>query len=122
MTAKHPATAHPPALGKAALHAVLHAELAPGLTVEDASHARVRHLPEPERPPESKISADRLLLARAGLDFVRGYGVPDVIALKSARLFRLRFPDLAHAIPVLIASQGVQPYTDGLPRVAIKDE
>ncbi len=119
MRTKH--LAAQPASGKELLHAVLHAELAPGLTVEDACHARVRHVPEPDRPPESKISADRLLLARAGLDFVRGYGVPDAIALKSARLFRLAFPDLAHAIPVLIASQGIQPYTDGLPKVTIKD-
>ena len=107
---------------KAALHAVLHAVLAPGLTVEDASHARVRHLPESDRPPAAQISADRLLLARAGLDYVRGYDVPDAIVLKSARLFKQAFPDLAYAVPILVASQGVQPYTDGLPKLAIKDE
>ena len=106
----------------AALHAVLHAVLAPGLTVEDASHARVRHLPESERPPAAQISADRLLLARAGLDYVRGYDVPDAIVLKSARLFKQAFPDLSYAVPILQASQGVQPYTDGVPKLAIKNE
>ena len=109
-------------LGSAVLHAVLHAELAPGLTVEDASHARVRHLPESDRPSESKVRADRRLLAQAGLDYVCGDGTPDAIVLKRPRLFKLAFPELTYAIPVLEASQGVQPYTDGLPKVAIREE
>lgn len=110
-----------PPSAKSALQAVLNAELAPGLTVEDASHARVRHLPVSARPDAEKISADRLLLARAGLDYVRGDGVPDAIVLKRARLFKLAFPHLEYAIPILEAAGGVQPYTEGLPKVAIKE-
>jgi hypothetical protein len=99
------------------LKAVLKAELAPGLTVEDACHTEMHY--SPEIAPEVEVMmAHRRLLRHAGLNFAMGdETLPDAIVLEKPKLFKQKFPQLEAAIPLLLAGEGVQPYTNGMPRV-----
>ncbi|KVP17307.1 hypothetical protein [Burkholderia ubonensis] len=101
---------------KQLLRRVLKAKLTPDLTVEEACHLRVyefgEHIPRMEH-----LLEDVKELRRAGLDARIQLGdVPEGIVLTDPKVFTARFPELAAAVPVMLAHDGVQPYTDGMPR------
>jgi len=109
---------NPPAAAATWLRAVLKAELRPGLTVEDACHFEICYEGvELDAEGLAQFRADSALLRGAGLGVSSSNGTaPDAIVLHNKRLFKLKFPHLAPAIPLLEACEGVQPYTDGLGR------
>jgi len=64
-----------------------------------------------------KFLADLNMLRSAGLDIrVELEDEPEAIVLMEPQWFEAKFPKLVAAIPVMLASGGVQPYTNGLPR------
>ncbi|WP_146187172.1 hypothetical protein [Novimethylophilus kurashikiensis] len=100
------------------LRMVLSAELAPGVTIEDASHANIDFLADEELPPARKVREDLALLFDAGLAHVAAAnGLPDAIVVIDSEKFQAKLPHLTKALPMLIFGKGVQPYTKGLPRV-----
>lgn len=99
------------------LKAVLKAELAPNLTVEEACHTEM-HYDVEIAPPFEVLREHRILFHRAGLSYSVGDAeLPDAIVLDDPKKFKSAFPHLEAAIPLLIEGQGVRPYTEGLPRV-----
>jgi len=98
------------------LNRVLKAKLTSTLTVEDACYLT------PAYPGDSVLRVETLLaqlrmLSNAGLEArLETEDLPEGIVLADPERFTARFPELAHAVPVLLAHDGVQPYTDGLPR------
>jgi hypothetical protein len=114
----------PPADVRRLLRAVLDAQLTPTLTVEQACHLDVDYMEDDELPALETIFADVGALHNAGLatsrncvDRYTNQPVPDAIMLVSPKRFKKKFPELASAIPVMLAHEGVQPYTDGIPRL-----
>jgi hypothetical protein len=98
------------------LRRVLKARLKPGLTVEEACHLRVFGREEPMACMEHLLE-DVQELRRAGLEArIQLDDIPEGIVLTDPKAFTARFPDLAAAVPVMLAHDGVQPYTEGLPR------
>jgi hypothetical protein len=98
------------------LRRVLKARLKPGLTVEEACHLRVYSREEPIARMEHLLE-DVQELRRAGLEArMQLDDIPEGIVLTDPKAFIARFPDLAATVPVMLAHDGVQPYTDGLPR------
>lgn len=98
------------------LKRVLKAKLTPTLTVEDASHLSTPDLEE-GLPSMEKFLADFNMLRSAGLDIrIQLDDVPEGIVITDPERFKAKFPDLAPAVPVMMAHDGVQPYTDGIPR------
>jgi hypothetical protein len=99
------------------LKAVLDAKLAPDCTIEDACHLYVPHEGDPVPRLETFLD-DVQAVRNVGLDMVCELGGrPCGIVMEDPQLFRARFPELAAAIPVMLVHGGVQPYTDGLPRI-----
>jgi len=85
--------------------------------VEDASHLWVYVFDEPN-PRMAYLHDDLDELRRAGLKALPRLGNKPVgIVLADAKIFVARFPELAEAVPLMLAYEGVQPYTHGLPRV-----
>lgn len=96
---------------------VLRAKLTPSLTVEQACHLDVPDLPDELVPRAETILADRKLLRAAGLDLKAANGaMPAAVVLADPSRFTARFPELSAAVPVLLACEGVAPYTQGRPR------
>lgn len=103
------------------LRQVLDAELAPGLSVEEACHANIYNLSGDEMSRGINVVNDLSLLFSAGLDIdYETDKLPAAIVISSPEKFLAKFPHLAHALPVLIFGQGVQPYTNGKARVEKK--
>lgn len=99
------------------LKAVLNAKLAPDCTIEDACHLGVVYEGDPVPRLETFLD-DVKAVRNVGLDMVCELdGWPCGIVMKDPHLFRVRFPELEAAIPVMLVHGGVQPYTDGLPRI-----
>jgi hypothetical protein len=97
------------------LRRVLMANLTPELTVEDACHLQV--YADDEVPRMEQYLEDIKTLRSAGLDARVQFGdVPEGIVISDPDVFIDRFPELASVVPVMLAHDGVQPYTDGLPR------
>jgi hypothetical protein len=97
------------------LRRVLMANLTPDLTVEDACHLHV--YADDEVPRMEQYLEDIQTLRSAGLDARVQFGdVPEGIVIADPDVFMDRFPELAAVVPVMLAHDGVQPYTDGLPR------
>jgi len=97
------------------LRRVLKAKLTPQLTVEDACHLRP-YYEDDEMPRMEQLLSDIQELRNAGLDTRRYLNdLPDCIVMADPKVFVSRFPELAAAVPVMLAHDGVQPYTDGLP-------
>jgi hypothetical protein len=97
------------------LRRVLMAQLTPDLTVEDACHLQV--YADDEVPRMEQYLEDMQTLRSAGLDARIQLGdVPEGIVIADPKVFMDRFPELAAVVPVMLAHDGVQPYTDGLPR------
>jgi hypothetical protein len=97
------------------LRRVLMANLTPDLTVEDACHLQV--YADDEAPRMEQYLEDIKTLRSAGLDARVQFGdVPEGIVIADPDVFMDRFPELASVVPVMLAHDGVQPYTDGLPR------
>lgn len=97
---------------------LLKAKLTPTLTVEDASHLDLPFITDEDKLPSvDDIFETIRLLERAGLG-VRMWSeeIPEGIVLVDEDLFRAKFPELAAAIPLLKAYEGVQPYSGGVPR------
>ncbi|MBU9200385.1 hypothetical protein KTD31_03330 [Burkholderia multivorans] len=100
------------------LRKVLRAKLTPTLTVEDACHLYVFE-EGAAAPAVEKYLADNRELNAAGLEVRMGLdNLPEGIVLTNPEKFKAKFPELADAVPVMLAYEGVQPYTDGLPRKA----
>ena len=98
------------------LRRVLKAKLTPTLTVEEASHLNIPDL-EDGFPSMEQFLADFNMLRSAGLDIrIQLDDLPEGIILTDPERFKARFPELAVAVPVLMAHEVVQPYTDGIPR------
>lgn len=98
------------------LKRVLKANLTPTLTVEAACHLNGPGY-EHTLPSMDEFLADFNLLRDAGLDVRIQLGdLPEGIVLADPERFTARFPELALAVPVLLAHEGVQPYTEGIPR------
>lgn len=98
------------------LKLVLKAQLTQTLTVEEASHLNSPYL-EDSLPTMDKFLADFNMLRSAGLDVRIQLGdLPEGIVLTDPARFKQRFPELAQAVPVMLAHDGVQPYTEGIPR------
>lgn len=98
------------------LKRVLKAKLTPTLTVEAASHLNIPPLAE-AMPSMTDWLGDFELLRDAGLEVRIQLGdIPEGIVLTDPERFTLRFPELAMAVPVMLAHEGVQPYTEGIPR------
>ncbi|WP_343029369.1 hypothetical protein [Janthinobacterium sp. CAN_S7] len=81
-----------------------------------------RYLEDGELPAIETFYADFGALHNAGLassmDCVyrdTNQPVPDAVVLVSPKRFKKKFPALAAAIPAMLAHEGVQPYTDGIP-------
>lgn len=111
-----PATS-PPTYGsvRQLLRRVLMAQLTPDLTVEEACHLQV--YADDEVPRMEQYLEDVQALRSAGLDARVQLGdVPEGIVIADPKVFMDRFPELASVVPVMLAHDGVQPYTDGLPR------
>lgn len=96
-----------------ALRAVLKARLTPTKTVEDACHLDFQELEAHELTQGDEAIADFRMLRKVGLQPI--LSEPSRIVLRNADRFAAAFPDLVNAIPVLLAHDGVQPYTEGLP-------
>lgn len=98
------------------LNRVLKAQLTPALTVEEACYL------SPDWPASSTRRVETLLaqlriLSSAGLEArLACDDLPEGIALVDVARFTARFPELASAVPVMLAHEGVQTYTEGLPR------
>jgi hypothetical protein len=91
------------------------AQLTPDLTVEEACHLQV--YADDEVPRMEQYLEDVQALRSAGLDARVQLGdVPEGIVIADPKVFMDRFPELASVVPVMLAHDGVQPYTDGLPR------
>lgn len=98
------------------LKLVLKAQLTPTLTVEEASHLNAPYL-EDSIPTMDKFLDDFNMLRGAGLDVRIQLGdLPEGIVISDPERFKQRFPELALAVPVMLAHDGVQPYTEGIPR------
>lgn len=98
------------------LKQVLKAQLTPTLTVEEASHLNSPYLAD-SLPTMEKFLDDFNMLRGAGLDIRIQLGdLPEGVVLADPVRFKERFPELAPAVPVMLAYDGVQPYTDGIPR------
>jgi hypothetical protein len=98
------------------LKRVLKAQLTPTLTVEEASHLNIPDLTN-NLPSMEQFLADFNTLRSAGLDTrIQLDDLPEGIVITDPERFKSRFPDLAMAVPVMLAHDGVQPYTDGIPR------
>jgi hypothetical protein len=98
------------------LKRVLKAQLTPTLTVEQASHLNIPYL-EDNLPTMDRFLADFNVLRSVGLDVRIQLGdLPEGVVLTDPELFTARFPELAVAVPVMLAHDGVQPYTEGIPR------
>lgn len=98
------------------LKRVLKAKLTPTLTVEEASHLNIPDLEE-GLPSMEKFLADFNTLRGAGLDIrIQLDDLPEGIVITDPERFKARFPELALAVPIMMAHDGVQPYTDGIPR------
>ncbi|MCG9124864.1 hypothetical protein LH460_09285 [Laribacter hongkongensis] len=96
---------------------MLKAKLTPELTVEEACHLRV-YGPDEHIPRMEHFVDDVRELRHAGLGTCGPLGeIPEGIVLIDPKTFIRRFPELADAVPVMLAHEGVQPYTDELPRV-----
>jgi hypothetical protein len=101
---------------KQVLRRVLNAKLAPDLTVEEACHLRVDFDAEAV-PRLEQFLDDVAALREAGLDTrFQLDDIPEGIVLRDTAVFVARFPELTGAVSVMLAYDGVQPYTDGLPR------
>ena len=98
------------------LKQVLKAQLTPTLTVEEASHLNSPYLADSLATME-KFLEDFNLLRDAGLDVRIQLGdLPEGVVLADPERFKERFPELAPAVAVMLAHDGVQPYTEGIPR------
>ncbi|HDR9103615.1 TPA: hypothetical protein QDB04_000335 [Burkholderia vietnamiensis] len=98
------------------LRKVLRAKLTPTLTVEEACHLYVFE-EGAVAPSVEQYLADNRELNAAGLEARLGLNdLPEGIVLTNPEKFKAKFPELADAVPVMLAYEGVQPYTDGLPR------
>lgn len=98
------------------LRAVLDAKLTPTVTIEEACHLRVYGADEEIPRMEFQLD-DVKALRHAGLGTCIALdNLPAAIVIEDPAVFKARFPQLADAVPVMLAHGGVQPYTDGLPR------
>jgi hypothetical protein len=63
--------------------------------------------------------ADFNMLRGAGLDISPQLeGLPEALVLKDSEMFQAKLLELTAAVPVMLSSGGVQPYTNGMPRNA----
>lgn len=97
------------------LRAVLDARLSPDVTVEQFYGGELPGA-DPTAIGETFVRAFSQLRA-AGLDLKPDSDdLPGGIVLTDPEAFKARFPELAAAVPVMLAHEGVQPLTAGLPR------
>lgn len=106
--------------------AMLSAQLAPGLTVEQACYPSFDVMDWPTPPTCKQMHDARQLLSQAGLKYVEESMLyPGFVALENAQLFEIRFPWLAHVIPAMQRVRGVyvqsggQPAAHDKPRIGI---
>lgn len=98
------------------LKRVLKAQLTPTLTVEEASHLNIPDLAN-GLPSMEQFLDDFNMLRSAGLDIrIQLDDLPEGIVITDPDRFKEKFPELASAVPVMLAHEGVQPYTAGIPR------
>ncbi|MDR6739119.1 hypothetical protein J2X56_001105 [Herbaspirillum sp. 1173] len=103
---------------KKALRAVLEARITPTKSVEAACHMNLDMLDEHESPSPSEYLADTRLMLSAGLQKCGEFELPAHIKICDVNLFLATFPHLANVVPIMLAHQGVQPYTNGEPASA----
>lgn len=97
------------------LRAVLDARLTPDLTVEQLYGGELSGADTPA-VTQNFIEAFGALRA-AGLDLKsETKDLPGGIVLTDPKAFKARFPELAAAVPAMLAHEGLQPFTAGLPR------
>jgi hypothetical protein len=101
-----------------ALRAVLEARISPTKSVEAACHLNLQMLEEHEYPSPTEFLADTRDMLNAGLQKCGEFELPARIKISDVNLFLATFPHLANAVPVMLAHQGVQPYTRGEPASA----
>jgi hypothetical protein len=101
-----------------ALRAVLDARVSPTKSVEAACHLDLEILEEHEFPSPTEFQEDSHDMLQAGLQKCPEFVLPACIKINDVNLFLATFPHLANAVPVMLAHQGVQPYTHGEPASA----
>lgn len=114
VSSSNPRLAYQP--GRDMLRAFLAAELAPGLTVEEACYPCLFEIPLEEQPSVHEVMHGRLLLEGAGIFYcVVDTTEPGYVMLDDPELFAKRFPRLQHLIPFVLQSQGVWVRSNGVP-------
>ncbi len=94
--------------GRTLLAEFLEAELAPGLTVEQACYPSADLFERRVQPTPHQVAEARCLLRGAGLVYIEEEVFePGYVKLKEPHKFGERFPHLKHVIPFVLHSEGV---------------